>query len=148
MAVKSANSPRIVATAGDLGDSPARFRRRLRAENVSPNTILAYCGAAERLAEYLVASELPTDVGAIRRDHLRPLSPMPSIGSGPRPRTIASEASSCSSAGVIALKAVGPPHVGHRSAAEQEVIPTVTGRSAAPPKAEARSGDPGRLREE
>jgi site-specific recombinase XerC len=37
---------------------------------VSPNTILAYCGAVERLADYLVASELPSDVVAIRRDHL------------------------------------------------------------------------------
>ena len=70
MAVKSANSPRIVATPGDLGDNLARFRRSLRAENVSPNTILAYCGAVERLVDFLVASELPTDVVAIRRDHV------------------------------------------------------------------------------
>jgi site-specific recombinase XerC len=67
---KSANSPRIVATAGDLGDNLARFRRSLRAENVSPNTILAYCGAVERLVDYLVAAGLPTDVMAIRREHL------------------------------------------------------------------------------
>ena len=70
MAVKSTTGPHIVATSGDLGDNLARFRRSLRAENVSPNTILAYCGAVERLADYLVAAELPTDIGAIRRDHL------------------------------------------------------------------------------
>ena len=44
MAAKSADSPRIVPTAGDLGDTLARFRRSLRAENVSPNMLLAYCG--------------------------------------------------------------------------------------------------------
>ena len=61
---------RIVATTGDLGDNLARFRRSLRAENVSPNTILAYCGAVERLVDFLVASDLRSDVVAIRRDHL------------------------------------------------------------------------------
>lgn len=70
VAAKSANSPRIVATTGDLGDNLARFRRSLRAENVSPNTILAYCGAVDRLVDFLVGSSLPTDVVAIRRDHL------------------------------------------------------------------------------
>jgi site-specific recombinase XerD len=56
--------------AGDLGDNLARFRRSLRAENRSPNTILAYCGAVERLAEYLIAQGLPTAVAAIRREHV------------------------------------------------------------------------------
>jgi site-specific recombinase XerC len=60
----------IVSTDGDLGDNLARFRRSLRAENVSPNTILAYCGAVERLADFLTNHRLPTDVGAIRREHL------------------------------------------------------------------------------
>jgi site-specific recombinase XerD len=60
----------IVATAGDLSDHLARFRRSLRAENVSPNTILAYCGAVERLAEYLTAQGMPTDVASIRREHV------------------------------------------------------------------------------
>lgn len=71
MTVKSANSPGIVATGGDLGDNLARFRRSLRAEDVSPNTILAYCGAVERLADFLVGEDMPTDVSTIRREHLK-----------------------------------------------------------------------------
>jgi site-specific recombinase XerC len=59
-----------ILSAGDLSDNLARFRRSLRAENVSPNTILAYCGAVERLADFLIAEGLPTDVAAIRRDHV------------------------------------------------------------------------------
>jgi hypothetical protein len=51
VAVISANSPRIVATARDTGDDLVRFCRSLRAENVSPNTILAYCGADKRLVD-------------------------------------------------------------------------------------------------
>lgn len=70
MAVNKPTARRIVATDGDLGDQLARFRRSLRAENVSPNTILAYCGAVERLAEFLTANGLPTDVAAIRREHV------------------------------------------------------------------------------
>jgi site-specific recombinase XerD len=70
VAAKSANSPSIVPTSGDLGDNLARFRRSLRAENVSPNTILAYCGAVERFVDFLVGAGLPTDVVAIRRDHV------------------------------------------------------------------------------
>jgi site-specific recombinase XerD len=59
-----------ILAAGDLSDNLARFRRSLRAENVSPNTILAYCGAVERLADFLIAEGLPTDVARIRRDHV------------------------------------------------------------------------------
>jgi site-specific recombinase XerC len=70
VAVNEPTARRIVATDGDLGDHLARFRRSLRAENVSPNTILAYCGAVERLAEYLTVNRLPTDVAAIRREHV------------------------------------------------------------------------------
>ena len=70
MAVENPTATRIVATPGDLADNLARFRRSLRAENVSPNTILAYGGAVERLAEYLVAQSMPTDVAAIRREHV------------------------------------------------------------------------------
>ena len=59
-----------ILAASDLGDNLARFRRSLRAENASPNTILAYCGAVERLADFLTAEGIPTDVGAIRREHI------------------------------------------------------------------------------
>lgn len=69
MVANASPSPGIL-TAGDLSDNLARFRRSLRAENVSPNTILAYCGAVERLAEFLNAAGMPTDVAAIRREHV------------------------------------------------------------------------------
>jgi len=35
---------------GDLAVNIAAFRRHLRAESVSPNTLLAYVGAVEQLA--------------------------------------------------------------------------------------------------
>ena len=70
MALSDPTAGAIVATPGDLGDNLARFRRSLRAQNVSPNTVLAYGGAVERLAEYLVAQGMPTDVAAIRREHV------------------------------------------------------------------------------
>ena len=66
----TASPSRSILTAGDLADNLGRFRRSLRAENVSPNTILAYCGAVERLAEYLTAQSMPTDVATIRREHV------------------------------------------------------------------------------
>jgi hypothetical protein len=52
MTTYPATGPRILPK-GDLADNVARFRRSLRAESVSPNTILANCGALERLADYL-----------------------------------------------------------------------------------------------
>jgi hypothetical protein len=63
VAVKSANSPGIVAIAGDLGEKLGRFRRSLRTENGSPNTVLAYCGAVERLDDFLVGADLPRTTG-------------------------------------------------------------------------------------
>jgi site-specific recombinase XerD len=69
MAVKHSTASRIV-TAGDLADNRDRFRRSLRAENASPNTITAYTGAVDRLADYLTDKGMPTDVAAIRRDHV------------------------------------------------------------------------------
>lgn len=44
MAVNLAEAPELV-TPGDLGDELASFTRSMRAQNVSPNTILAYGGA-------------------------------------------------------------------------------------------------------
>jgi site-specific recombinase XerD len=57
-------------TLGDLATNVASFRRHLRAENVSPNTVLAYVGAVEQLADYLVAQGMPTDVARIKREHV------------------------------------------------------------------------------
>lgn len=38
--------------------------------NVSPNTVLAYVGAAEQLAAYPAAQGMPTDVKRIKREHI------------------------------------------------------------------------------
>jgi site-specific recombinase XerD len=48
----------------------AAFTRSLRAQNVSPNTVYAYVGAVASLGEYLLAHDLPTDVRAIKREHV------------------------------------------------------------------------------
>jgi len=55
---------------GDLPVNIAAFRRHLRAENVSPNTVLAYVGAVEQLAGYLSAQGLPLQVARIERAHI------------------------------------------------------------------------------
>ena len=79
---------------GDLAHNQARFRRSLRAEKVSPNTILAYCGAVERLADYLTAAGMPTDVAAIRREHVEAFLADSLERFSRPPRTIGSAASS------------------------------------------------------
>ena len=55
---------------GDLLVNVASFERHLRAENVSPNTITAYGGAVRQFGAFLAAEGLPTDVAAIRRQHV------------------------------------------------------------------------------
>lgn len=57
------------AVTGDLAINAASFRRHLRAANVSPNTVLAYVGAVEQLADYLAEQGMPTDVASIKREH-------------------------------------------------------------------------------
>jgi site-specific recombinase XerD len=61
--------PNATAT-GDLPVNMASFRWHLRAENASPNTVLAYVGAVEQLGDYLRANGMPTDVAKIRREHV------------------------------------------------------------------------------
>ncbi len=59
-----------LVTEGDLADELGSFTRRLRQENVSPNTMYAYVGAVVSLGQYLAEHDLPTDVRAITRDHI------------------------------------------------------------------------------
>lgn len=46
------------------------FRRHLKSENVSTNTIATYGSAVDLLAAYLEREGLPTEVAAIRREHV------------------------------------------------------------------------------
>jgi site-specific recombinase XerD len=46
------------------------WRRSLRAENKSPKTILSYISSAEQLAAFLAERGMPTEVSAIRREHV------------------------------------------------------------------------------
>jgi site-specific recombinase XerD len=59
-----------VSTPGDLGDELGSFVRHLRSGNVSPNTIYAYSGAVASLGRFLTEHGYPTDVRAIRREHI------------------------------------------------------------------------------
>jgi len=58
------------AAPGNLDRRLAFFGRHLAAQNVSPNTVDAYCGAVEQLRDYLAAQGMPTDVEAITREHV------------------------------------------------------------------------------
>lgn len=64
------SDPVAVVTPGDLGDELASFVRAMRANNVSPNTVLAYGGAVRQFAEWLMAHGQPTDVGSITPRHV------------------------------------------------------------------------------
>ncbi len=46
------------------------WRRSLRAENKSPKTIESYLSSAEQLATFLAERGMPTEVSAIRREHV------------------------------------------------------------------------------
>jgi site-specific recombinase XerD len=67
--VQALATPRIV-TAGDLGANAASFARHLRASNLAPRTIQTYLEGLERLAGYLTDQGMPTDLAAIRREHI------------------------------------------------------------------------------
>lgn len=69
MSVNLPSLPALV-TPGDLADEMGAFVRHLRAENLSPNSVYADVGAVVSLGEYLVAHDLPTDVAAIKREHM------------------------------------------------------------------------------
>jgi site-specific recombinase XerD len=56
--------------AGDLAANAASFVRHLKAENVSPNTILTYSLSVSQLLAFLESAGMPTTVAAIRREHV------------------------------------------------------------------------------
>jgi len=70
MAATLPNIPSIV-TDGDLGSEYHNFVRFIRSQNLSGNTLYAYCGAIAALADFLVERGYPTDVEAIDPKHLQ-----------------------------------------------------------------------------
>lgn len=62
-------APALV-TPGDLGDELAAFIRAMRANNVSPNTILAYGGAVLQFGRWLMDHAYPTVVAKIEPRHI------------------------------------------------------------------------------
>lgn len=69
MAVNLPDAPELV-TPGDLGDELASFVRAMRANNVSPNTILAYGGAVRQFGRWLLERDYPTTVAEIEPRHV------------------------------------------------------------------------------
>ncbi|TAK00533.1 MAG: integrase [Chloroflexota bacterium] len=67
---RDASTAHLVSSPGDLAVNAASFLRHIRAENLSPATIVTYMQSVARLAEFLAAKGMPTDVANIRREHL------------------------------------------------------------------------------
>lgn len=63
-------SAATLLTSGDLGDELGSFARYLRAQNVSPSTVYAYTGAVVSLGQFLLEHDYPTDVRAVKREHV------------------------------------------------------------------------------
>ena len=55
---------------GDIRNLIPDFERSLRAANKSPKTVVIYREAATSFARYLAANGMPTEVAAIRREHI------------------------------------------------------------------------------
>jgi site-specific recombinase XerD len=68
--VITTQSTRPIVTAGDLGANAASFARHLRAANLSPKTQRTYLDALAQFARFLADAGMPTDVRAIRREHV------------------------------------------------------------------------------
>jgi site-specific recombinase XerD len=66
---KIPDAPELI-TPGDLGDELASFTRAMRANNVSPNTILAYGTAVRLFGTWLMEHDYPTSVDAIEPRHI------------------------------------------------------------------------------
>lgn len=63
-------SPIQIVTRGDMAGNVDSFARHLRAANLTPATQRTYLASLDRLARFLDAKGMPTDVAAIRREHL------------------------------------------------------------------------------
>jgi len=68
--MQSAPSTPGMVTRGDLAANVTSFARHLRAANLSPATQRTYLASLERLLTFLESRGMPTDVAAIRREHL------------------------------------------------------------------------------
>src|SRR2546428_13301467 len=53
-----------------IADLERSFARHLAAENKAPRTIQGYLESLNALERFLIAEELPTEVGLLRREHL------------------------------------------------------------------------------
>lgn len=60
-----------LVTGVNVRDAIDSFARYLRARNLSPKTIETYCEASRQLADFLEAKGMPSDIGAIRREHVQ-----------------------------------------------------------------------------
>ncbi len=72
----------------DLANAVGSFTRHLRAENLAPSTVATYVKALNQLHTFLAGKGMPTDVAAVRREHLEAFL----VGlqdSGHRPATVA-----------------------------------------------------------
>ncbi len=67
--MRQAIAPSSLA-AGDILVNRDSFARHLRAENLSPKTIYAYCGAVEQFEAFLAAQGMPQKVADLTREHI------------------------------------------------------------------------------
>lgn len=68
------SKPAIHAHANlDLADAVGSLSRHLRAENLAASTVATYVKALNQLNSFLVRQGMPTDVAAIRREHIESL---------------------------------------------------------------------------
>ena len=65
-----ATATRHILTQGDLGANAASFARHLRASNLASRTVQTYLEGVDRLARFLTAQGMPTDIAAVRREHV------------------------------------------------------------------------------
>ena len=72
----------------DLADAVGSFTRHLRAENLAASTVATYVKALNQLSSFLIQKGMPTDVAAIRREHVEAFL-VALHDSGHRPATVA-----------------------------------------------------------
>ena len=70
MSISPVSRPESTTRPGEIRSLAGSWRRSLAARRVSPATIATYGSAVERMADYLEAQGMPTDVGVIRREHV------------------------------------------------------------------------------
>ena len=72
----------------DLADAVGSFTRHLRAENLAASTVATYVKALNQLNSFLIQQGMPSDVAAIRREHVEAFL-VALQDSGHRPATVA-----------------------------------------------------------